>query len=165
MINLASDAGEFESYQQTQKQAVEKTKTAFSRIASQINDMNHKIKNVKDTIQDVDGVNEHLKEKLNEISIISEEAVATAQQVTASSETQAQSIEQVSESALRLQGISQELSAEVAQFVLSEHNLVNNHGELSQHIESTDIQLSDTNNENSLDEENLVAADNDSKAI
>ncbi|WP_226036386.1 methyl-accepting chemotaxis protein [Aquibacillus saliphilus] len=116
---LTEDAGQFDQYQQTQKNTVSQTKDAFNRISNHIYDMNSKIKNVRDSIQDVNSVNNNLKDKLHEISIISEEAVATAEEMTASSETQSKSIEQVNEAAIDLQGLSQELSAEVGQFILA----------------------------------------------
>ncbi|MBM7572831.1 methyl-accepting chemotaxis protein [Aquibacillus albus] len=120
MDNLSKQAGKFDTYQDTQKESVNRTKTAFDRIAKQINEMNEKIKNVNTSIHDVSGANHTLQEKLHEISLISEEAVASTEEVTASSETQAQSIEHVNEAALKLQALSQELSEEVSQFTLNE---------------------------------------------
>ncbi|WP_053218868.1 methyl-accepting chemotaxis protein [Virgibacillus senegalensis] len=123
MNNLTKEAGKFDTYQQEQSTAVDQTKDAFHRIASQIYNMNDKIKRVKESIQDVGSANKDLREKMEQISVISEEAVATAEEVAASSETQSQSIEEVNQSAVDLQGLSQELAAEVSQFTLDETHL------------------------------------------
>nr|WP_240795466.1 HAMP domain-containing methyl-accepting chemotaxis protein [Aquibacillus halophilus] len=151
MNRLTEDASQFDNFQQTQKDNVSRTKDAFNRISNHIYDMDSKIKKVVASIQDVSGANNNLKDKLNEINIISEEAVATAEEVSASSEAQAQSIEHVGEAAIKLQDISQELSAEVGQFILSESS--NNTKELTNAENSQDRELVKdelTNNEAEL---------------
>ncbi|UOQ46116.1 methyl-accepting chemotaxis protein [Halobacillus salinarum] len=118
MIRLSNEADKFGHYQTSQNQAVFQTKQAFNRISSHIKDMNVQINEVKNAVEGVDNVNEDVKTKLQDISVISEEAVATAEEVAASSENQLQSIDQVNELAADLQGLSQELSAEVTQFTI-----------------------------------------------
>ncbi|MFD1019083.1 methyl-accepting chemotaxis protein [Thalassobacillus hwangdonensis] len=124
MTNLSKEAEKFDTYQDAQSSAVTHTRDAFNRIASNVLEMNEQIKDVKNSISDVDHVNEELKHKLHEISIISEQAVATAEEVAASSESQSQSISQVNLAAGSLQSLSQELEAEVSQFSISEETEV-----------------------------------------
>ncbi|MBA2173295.1 methyl-accepting chemotaxis protein [Halobacillus locisalis] len=120
MTRLSTEAEQFEQYQGSQNKAVNQTRDAFDRISNHVQDMNKQIIQVKDAVHGVEHVNEDVKQKLHEISIISEEAVATAEEVAASSENQVLSIEQVNQSATDLQGLSQELSAEVNQFKITE---------------------------------------------
>ncbi|TGB00687.1 methyl-accepting chemotaxis protein [Halobacillus salinus] len=119
MTRLSEEAEQFDHYQGSQNEAVTKTRDAFDRISHHVGDMNKQIVQVKEAVEGVEHVNEDVKQKLHEISIISEEAVATAEEVAASSENQVLSIEQVNHSASDLQGLSQELSAEVNQFSIS----------------------------------------------
>ncbi|SDN03648.1 methyl-accepting chemotaxis protein [Sediminibacillus halophilus] len=147
MHNLTTEAGKFDTYQQEQSTAVDQTKAAFHRIANHIYKMNDKIKGVKDSLQDVGSANNDLREKMEQISVISEEAVATAEEVAASSETQSQSIEEVNQSAVDLQGLSQELAAEVSQFNLDEtrfQDIVEQDSEkIENGIDDTDYYLTD----------------------
>ena len=122
MTRLSTEAEQFDQYQGSQNKAVNQTRDAFDRISNHVQDMNKQIIQVKDAVHGVEHVNEDVKQKLHEISIISEEAVATAEEVAASSENQVLSIEQVNQSATDLQGLSQELSAEVNQFKITELN-------------------------------------------
>lgn len=118
MTRLSEESEQFDQYQGSQNEAVSKTRDAFDRISHHVGDMNKQIVQVKEAVEGVEHVNEDVKQKLHEISIISEEAVATAEEVAASSENQVLSIEKVNHSASDLQGLSQELSAEVSQFNL-----------------------------------------------
>ncbi|WP_153464835.1 methyl-accepting chemotaxis protein [Sediminibacillus terrae] len=154
MNNLTTEAGKFDTYQQEQSTAVGQTKDAFHRIANHIYNMNDKIKGVKDSLQDVDSANNDLREKMEQISVISEEAVATAEEVAASSETQAQSIEEVNQSAVDLQGLSQELAAEVSQFNLDEDHL---------HDEDEDKDEAETK-DNDFDDSDYYLSDNQEAA-
>ncbi|WP_281975863.1 methyl-accepting chemotaxis protein [Halobacillus litoralis] len=120
MSALSTEAEKFNHYQTSQDEAVTHTKEAFNRIANHVHFMNEQIIQVKDAVHGVDKVNDEVKERLHSISVISEEAVATAEEVAASSENQLLSIEQVHESATGLQGLSQELSAEISQFTIKE---------------------------------------------
>ncbi|WP_175559384.1 methyl-accepting chemotaxis protein [Sediminibacillus albus] len=162
MNNLSAEAGKFDTYQQQQAEAVNQTKDAFHRIANHIYDMNGKINRVKDSITDVNGVNDDLREKLRQISIISEEAVATAEEVAASSETQAQSIEEVNQAAVDLQGLSQELAAEVSQFNLDEAHMEIEDSEESFEEEPSEEEDSYLNNDTLLSDHNEAAASLDS---
>ncbi|WP_052158819.1 methyl-accepting chemotaxis protein [Halobacillus sp. BBL2006] len=121
MSTLSEEAGKFDHYQTSQNEAVNQTKDAFHRISNHVQDMNVQILQVKNAVNGVEQVNEDVKQKLQDISVISEEAVATAEEVAASSENQVLSIEQVNHSANDLQGLSQELSAEVSQFTIQEN--------------------------------------------
>ncbi|MCA0972762.1 methyl-accepting chemotaxis protein [Halobacillus litoralis] len=121
MTRLSEEAEQFDHFQGSQNKAVMQTREAFDRISSHVEGMNKQIFHVKDAVEGVEHVNEDVKQKLHEISIISEEAVATAEEVAASSENQLLSTEKVNQSATDLQGISQELSAEVNQFTINAH--------------------------------------------
>nr|WP_255437653.1 methyl-accepting chemotaxis protein [Thalassobacillus sp. CUG 92003] len=118
MQELSREAQHFETYQSSQDEAVNQTKQAFERISEHVMDMNQQIKHVQASVQDVEHVNEDVKLKLQDISVISEQAVATAEEVAASSEHQLDSMANVNHSAEDLQGLSQELEAEVSQFVI-----------------------------------------------
>ncbi|WLR45985.1 methyl-accepting chemotaxis protein [Halobacillus litoralis] len=121
MTTLSDEAEKFKHFQSSQDQAVTQTRDAFDRIASYVQSMNEQIQEVNEAVEGVDRVNEEVKERLQSISIISEEAVATAEEVAASSENQLTSIEKVHHSATDLQGLSQELSAEISQFHINEN--------------------------------------------
>ncbi|GEN51761.1 methyl-accepting chemotaxis protein [Halobacillus faecis] len=121
MTTLSDEAEKFKHYQSSQGKAVIQTKDAFDRIASYVQSMNEQIQEVNEAVDGVDRVNEEVKERLQSISVISEEAVATAEEVAASSENQLTSIEKVHHSATDLQGLSQELSAEISQFTINEN--------------------------------------------
>ncbi|MBX0359075.1 methyl-accepting chemotaxis protein [Halobacillus sp. Nhm2S1] len=124
MTTLSDEAEKFKHYQSSQGKAVTQTKDAFDRIASYVQSMNEQIREVNEAVDGVDRVNEEVKERLQSISVISEEAVATAEEVAASSENQLTSIEKVHHSAMDLQGLSQELSAEISQFTINENTAV-----------------------------------------
>ncbi|MEC3885039.1 methyl-accepting chemotaxis protein [Halobacillus sp. HZG1] len=121
MTTLSNEAEKFKHFQSSQDKAVTQTKDAFERIASYVQSMNEQIREVNEAVEGVDRVNEEVKERLQSISVISEEAVATAEEVAASSENQLLSIEKVHHSATDLQGLSQELSAEISQFNINEN--------------------------------------------
>ena len=152
MTRLSTEAEQFDQYQGSQNKAVNQTRDAFDRISNHVQDMNKQIIQVKDAVHGVEHVNEDVKQKLHEISIISEEAVATAEEVAASSENQVLSIEQVNQSATDLQGLSQELSAEVNQFKITE---LNDSGE----ADTEDFEESEEN------EEDVVLLHNDQENI
>ncbi|SFJ10796.1 methyl-accepting chemotaxis protein [Halobacillus dabanensis] len=120
MTSLSDEAEKFQQYQNSQNTAVNHTKDAFDRISSYVKSMNIQIDEVNKAVKDVDKVNDEVKERLQSVSVISEEAVATAEEVAASSENQLSSIEKVHHSATDLQGLSQELSAEISQFHIQE---------------------------------------------
>ena len=124
MSSLSHEAEKFHQYQNSQNEAVNHTKEAFDRISSYVQSMNLQIDEVNQAVQGVDQVNDEVKERLQSISVISEEAVATAEEVAASSENQLSSIEKVHHSATDLQGLSQELSAEISQFNIQDANIV-----------------------------------------
>ncbi|MFQ3542461.1 methyl-accepting chemotaxis protein [Halobacillus rhizosphaerae] len=140
MLRLSSEADKFEHYQDSQNQAVSQTKAAFHRISGHVQDMNTQIMQVKNAVQGVETVNEDVKNKLQDISVISEEAVATAEEVAASSENQLQSIDQVHQLATDLQGLSQELEAEVSQFTIHE-------------MEETELESAEIESDGSNDDE------------
>ncbi|WP_112181671.1 methyl-accepting chemotaxis protein [Paraliobacillus zengyii] len=116
MVSLSEDAAKFDTYQETQGNAVNQTKQAFNKITNQIYDITNTLDDVQVSLGDVDKLNTNLDEKLQEISVISEESVSSAEEVAASSDSQAQAIDDVNHSALDLQELSQLLAAEVEQF-------------------------------------------------
>lgn len=120
MVSLSEDAAKFDTYQETQGNAVNQTKQAFNKITNQIYDITNTLDGVQVSLSDVDTLNTNLDRKLQEISVISDESVSSAEEVAASSDSQAQAIEDVNHSALELQELSQLLSAEVEQFSLRE---------------------------------------------
>lgn len=120
MVRLSEDAAKFDTYKETQGNAVNQTKQAFNKITNQIYDITNTLDDVQVSLGDVDTLNTNLDAKLQEISVISNESVSSAEEVAASSDSQAQAIDEVNHSALDLQELSQLLAAEVEQFSLRE---------------------------------------------
>ncbi|MGR9049031.1 methyl-accepting chemotaxis protein [Halobacillus faecis] len=141
MTTLSDEAEKFKHFQSSQDKAVTQTKDAFDRIASYVQSMNEQIQEVNEAVEGVDRVNEEVKERLQSISVISEEAVATAEEVAASSENQLSSIEKIHHSATDLQGLSQELSAEISQFNINENQPTK--GNIDDHQEEIDSESFD----------------------
>lgn len=116
MVLLSNEATQFETYRETQGEAVAHTKQAFEKITAQIYQVHHTLNDVQSAITEVDDVNHSLTTKLQGIRTISEESVASVEEVTASSESQAQAIDDVNRAAMELQELSLLLSEEVNQF-------------------------------------------------
>lgn len=120
MSKLSNDALQFNEYRELQQNSVHKTKTSFEKIAHNVLEINDKVNDVQEAIQQVTQSNIMLEEKLSEVHYISEEAAAASEQVSASSEHQILAIEQVNEAALSLSDIATELQDEVSQFTVEE---------------------------------------------
>ncbi|GAA5416385.1 hypothetical protein Pryu01_01419 [Paraliobacillus ryukyuensis] len=161
MESLSSEAAQFETYQETQSEAVDHTKFAFNKITDHIHNINQTLDHVQVAIRDVDDANGSLEQRLQEIRTISEESVATVQEVAASSESQAQAIDEVNRSAMNLQDLSQTLAEEVQQFIIQgNHTTLDDQVAITEQEENnpTNEAFAETNQPSSVTSENEITA-------
>ncbi|WP_079708222.1 methyl-accepting chemotaxis protein [Paraliobacillus ryukyuensis] len=160
MDSLSSEAAQFETYQETQSEAVDHTKFAFNKITDHIHNINQTLDSVQVAIRDVDDANGSLEQRLQEIRTISEESVATVQEVAASSESQAQAIDEVNRSAMNLQDLSQTLAEEVQQFIIQGNHTLDDQVAITEEEEHnpTNEAFTETNQPSSVTSENEITA-------
>jgi methyl-accepting chemotaxis protein len=122
MNKLSVEAEQLNEFREEQGASVNRTKSAFEGIVSNVGAINMKIASTRDAIRQVEGSNQNLSAKLEEVSAISEESAASAEQVAASSDHQKEAIEQVNRAAVELQSIAMDLQQEVSLFELTGRN-------------------------------------------
>ena len=95
---------------------VEKTREAFERIESSVDDMTSRIEQIAAAAQQIAASTTSMQESIAEVASVAEQSSASTEQVSASTEQTSASAQEIAASAQALSGNADELNRLVAQF-------------------------------------------------
>jgi methyl-accepting chemotaxis protein len=95
---------------------VEKTREAFQRIESSVDDMTARIEQIAAASQQMAASANSMQESIGEVAAVAEQSSASTEEVSASTEQTSASAQQIAASASQLSGNAEELNRLVAQF-------------------------------------------------
>ena len=97
-------------------EVVEKTRDAFVRIGSSVDDMNARIEQIAAVSQQIAASAASMQESIGEVAAVAEQSSASTEEVSASSEQTSASAQEIAASAQELSGSAETLNGLVAQF-------------------------------------------------
>lgn len=109
---------EVKAFSEEQRSAVASVDSAFSDIAGIIHAIVEKIHTFDTHIGEIQKDKETIVSSIENISAVSEETAASSEEVAASMEQQAGAVDSVSNSAQTLQGLAEQLNAQLDRFSL-----------------------------------------------
>jgi methyl-accepting chemotaxis protein len=95
---------------------VERTREAFVRIGSSVDDMTSRIEQIAAVSEEISASVTDLQQSIGEVAAVAEQSSASTEQVSASTEQTSASAQQIAASAQELAGSAETLNALVAQF-------------------------------------------------